>query len=100
MEKLSGTGMDGNYVMTLLLICRYPGWIAPGKWDLPVLEKLGFEVISVREEYPQKLLKYGIAQGYYTDFMIVALNRPGQASDEAVENMKRQEECCLYREEG
>ena len=75
--------MDGNYVMTLLLICRYPG----------------FEVISVREEYPQKLLKYGIAQGYYTDFMIVALNRPGQASDEAVENMRRQEECSLYREE-
>ena len=72
----------------------------PGKWDLPVLEKLGFEVISVREEYPQKLLKYGIAQGYYTDFMIVALNRPGQASDETVEKMKRQEECCLCREEG
>ena len=64
-----------------------------------LLEKLGFEVISVREEYPQKLLKYGIAQGYYTDFMIVALNRPGQASDEAVENMRRQEECSLYREE-
>ena len=29
----------------------------PGKWDLPVLEKLGFEVISVREEYPQKRIK-------------------------------------------
>ena len=64
MEKLSGTGMDGNYVMTLLLILL-SRLDRPGKWDLPVLEKLGFSDFC-QEEYPQKLLKYGSAQGYYT----------------------------------
>lgn len=46
----------------------------PEEWDLPTLKKLGLELISLRKDYPQKLLKYGIARGYYTDFLIAAYN--------------------------
>ncbi|MCQ2451519.1 MAG: methyltransferase domain-containing protein [Oscillospiraceae bacterium] len=44
----------------------------PGQWDDIMLPKLGFDILAEELRYPQRLLKYGIADGYYTDFTIVA----------------------------
>ena len=46
----------------------------PGAWDEAVLPRLGFDLIAEEIRRPQNLLKYGIAEGYYTEFFLVAKN--------------------------
>ena len=46
----------------------------PGKWDEITLPRLGFQIINKEVSYPQRLLKYGIGKGYYTEFLIAAVN--------------------------
>ena len=47
----------------------------PGEWDEKKLPELGFDLIAEEIRKPQNLLKYGIAEGYYTDFFLVSKNR-------------------------
>lgn len=44
----------------------------PHEWDEPTLPALGYEIIAIEEEHPQELLKDGIAEGYYTSFLVAA----------------------------
>lgn len=46
----------------------------PSEWDKEELPKLGFDIIHEERFYPQNLLKYRIGTGYYTEFLIVAVN--------------------------
>lgn len=50
----------------------------PGEWDEIQLPALGFDIIHEERFYPQKLLKYGIGIGYYTEFLIVSINRKSE----------------------
>lgn len=44
----------------------------PYEWDHLVLPKLGFKIVKEDIMRPQEKLKDGIAEGYYTNFVIVA----------------------------
>lgn len=46
----------------------------PTEWDDIVLPKEGFAIIKEDIDYPQNLLPLGIAKGWSTQFMIVAVN--------------------------
>lgn len=46
----------------------------PREWDEVNLPRFGFQIINKEVSYPQKLLKYGIGKGYYTEFLIAAMN--------------------------
>lgn len=46
----------------------------PAAWDEKVLPRMGFDLIAEEIRRPQNLLKYGIAEGYYTEFFIAAKN--------------------------
>ena len=46
----------------------------PKEWDEIVLPKEGFAIIKEDIDYPQNLLPLGIARGWSTQFMIVAVN--------------------------
>lgn len=46
----------------------------PSQWDEIVLPKLGFDIFVEEIHKPQALLKYGIADGYYTNFLLFARN--------------------------
>ncbi len=46
----------------------------PGGWDEKVLPQLGFDILREVIDRPQALLKYGVAAGSSTHFLIVAIN--------------------------
>ncbi len=46
----------------------------PVEWDNKILPELGFQIFAEEIYKPQILLHHGIAKGYYTEFLIAALN--------------------------
>ena len=44
----------------------------PHEWDEKILPSIGYRIIAEEVERPQDLLAQGIAEGYYTSFLIVA----------------------------
>ena len=46
----------------------------PNEWDYIVLPKLGFEIFAEEVNRPQIKLKRGIADGFFTSFLIAAIN--------------------------
>ena len=46
----------------------------PAAWDDKILPELGFHICAEEILRPQAFLKFGIARGYYTEFLIAALN--------------------------
>ena len=46
----------------------------PFEWDDIVLPRLGFDIVAEEIRYPQRKLRYGIAEDFATHFVIAAIN--------------------------
>lgn len=72
------SGVDASYDYSLCDNTAYDLPMSklnrPYEWDDVVLPKLGFDIIAEEITKPQNKLKYGLAEGVSTGFMVVAMN--------------------------
>ncbi len=73
-----GAEFDSTLCDETALSLPLSGMDRPGGWDEKILPSLGFDILAEEIRHSEVLLKYGEAEGFYTNFFIAAKNSKHQ----------------------